>query len=127
MITGAPWGNVFNVITSKSALDALGLSIIASLASTAIALLFGFPLAWMLARNQFRGKGIVRGLTTLPMVLPLVAVHPGRGHRGRVVRGHAVLQNTVESGLRSMAAASSSALNPRPALSSPSSHRLRCR
>ena len=39
MITGAPWGNVFGIITSKSSLDALGLSIIASLASTVIALL----------------------------------------------------------------------------------------
>ena len=72
MITGAPWGNVFGIITSKSSLDALGLSIIASLASTVIALLFGFPLAWMLARNHFRGKAVVRGLTTLPMVLPPV-------------------------------------------------------
>ena len=72
MITGAPWGNVFGIITSKSSLDALGLSIVASLASTVIALLFGFPLAWILARNSFRGKGLVRGLTTLPMVLPPV-------------------------------------------------------
>jgi len=120
MITGAPWGNVFGIITSQSSLDALGLSIIASLASTVIALLFGFPLAWLLARGSFPGKGVVRGLTTLPMVLPpvvggialllarpprvhrraggqgvrdLAAVHAGRGHRGRVVRGHAVLRD----------------------------------
>ena len=46
MITGAPWGNVLNVITMKSSLDALQLSLIASLSSTALALLFGFPLAW---------------------------------------------------------------------------------
>ena len=72
MITGAPWGNVFGIITGKSSLDTLGLSIIASLASTVIALLFGFPLAWILARNTFRGKAVVRGLTTLPMVLPPV-------------------------------------------------------
>jgi molybdate transport system permease protein len=72
MITGAPWGNVLNVITSKSSLDALQLSLIASLSSTALALLFGFPLAWLLARGQFRGKVLVRGLVTLPMVLPPV-------------------------------------------------------
>jgi hypothetical protein len=35
-------------------------------------LLFGFPLAWLLARGQFRGKALLRGLTTLPMVLPPV-------------------------------------------------------
>ena len=53
LITGAPWGHVGAVITSKSSLDALGLSIVASLSSTAIALLFGFPLAWLLARGGF--------------------------------------------------------------------------
>ena len=73
MITGAPWGNVFGIITSKSSLDALGLSIVASLASTVIALLFGFPLAWILARNSFRGKAVVRGLTTTSTRLSAIA------------------------------------------------------
>ena len=130
MITGAPWGNVFGIITNKSSLDALGLSIIASLASTVIALLFGFPLAWILARNSFRGKGLVRGLTTLPMVLPPVvggiALLLAYGRRGFIgepldkafgislpftLAGVIVAESfvampffviTVESGLRSM-------------------------
>jgi len=72
LITGAPWGHVGEVITSKNSLDALGLSIIASLSSTAIALMFGFPLAWLLARGRVRFKGLLRGLVTLPMVLPPV-------------------------------------------------------
>ena len=72
LVTGAPWGRMVSVITSKSSLDALQLSLIASLSSTALALLFGFPLAWLLARGQFRGKALLRGLTTLPMVLPPV-------------------------------------------------------
>jgi molybdate transport system permease protein len=72
LITGAPWGHIGSVITSKTAVDALRLSIFASLASTALALCFGFPLAWLLARGRFPGKGLVRGLTTLPMVLPPV-------------------------------------------------------
>ena len=72
MITGAPWGNITNLITSKSSLDALRLSLIASLSSTVLALLFGFPLAWLSARGRFRGKGLLRGLVTLPMVLPPV-------------------------------------------------------
>src|SRR5262249_42066635 len=73
LITGAPWGRMTSVITSKSSLDALGLSIIASLASTVIALAFGFPLAWLLARGRFRGKGLVRGLTRFPWVRRPVA------------------------------------------------------
>jgi molybdate transport system permease protein len=72
LITGAPWGHVTEVITSKSSLDALGLSIVASLSSTAIALAFGFPLAWLLARGRVRFKGLLRALVTLPMVLPPV-------------------------------------------------------
>src|SRR6516165_6649419 len=72
LVTGAPWGHVGSVITSKSSLDAIQLSVIASLSSTVLALAFGFPLAWLLARGRFRGKALVRGLTTLPMVLPPV-------------------------------------------------------
>jgi molybdate transport system permease protein len=72
LVKGAPWGQFTDVITSKSSLDALRLSLIASLSSTVLALLFGFPLAWLLARGQFRGKGVLRGLVTLPMVLPPV-------------------------------------------------------
>ena len=70
LITQAPWGKLGSTITSKTALDALRLSLIASLSSTVLALAFGFPLAWMLARANFPAKALVRGLCTLPMVLP---------------------------------------------------------
>src|SRR5580698_11274951 len=59
-------------ISGQSAVDALRLSLIASLATTALALAFGFPLAWLLARGTFPGKALLRGLCTLPMVLPPV-------------------------------------------------------
>jgi len=72
LIIKAPWGNMTNVITSTTALEALGLSLIASLATTAIALIFGFPVAWLLARGRFPGRSLLRGLITLPMVLPPV-------------------------------------------------------
>ena len=52
LITGAPWGHIGSVITSQTARQALELSIVASLASTALALVFGFPLAWLLARRS---------------------------------------------------------------------------
>ncbi len=72
LIIRAPWGSMTSVITSQTSLDALWLSLIASLATTALALAFGFPLAWTLARGRFPGKPLLRGLTTLPMVLPPV-------------------------------------------------------
>jgi molybdate transport system permease protein len=72
LVFKAPWGSVGSTISSRSSLDALRLSLIASLASTVLALAFGFPLAWILARSNFRGKVLLRGLCTLPMVLPPV-------------------------------------------------------
>jgi molybdate transport system permease protein len=53
-------------------LAALKLSLVCSLASTVVACLFGVPLAWVLARLRFPGKSLLRGITTLPMVLPPV-------------------------------------------------------
>jgi molybdate transport system permease protein len=72
LLVRTPWSSMAGTITSKTSLDALQLSLLASLASTALALLFGFPLAWILARGHFRGKALLRGLCTLPMVLPPV-------------------------------------------------------
>ena len=88
LVIRAPWSSMTKTITSSTSLDALWLTLIASLATTALALIFGFPLAWLLARVQFRGKALVRGLTTLPMVLPPVvggiALLLAYGRRGLV-------------------------------------------
>ena len=35
-------------------------------------MVFGVPLAWVLARTAFRGRSLVRALVTLPLVLPPV-------------------------------------------------------
>jgi len=88
LVIRAPWGSMASVITSKSSLDALGLTLVASLATTALALAFGFPLAWLLARGRFPGQTSLRGLTTLPMVLPPVvggiALLMAYGRRGMI-------------------------------------------
>ncbi len=52
--------------------DALRLSVVAALAATALALVFGVPLAWLLARVEFPGRSVLRALVLLPMVLPPV-------------------------------------------------------
>jgi len=51
-------------------LDALRLSLVTSLASTAIVVTLGLPLAYLLATREFRGKRVVEVLVDLPMVLP---------------------------------------------------------
>jgi molybdate transport system permease protein len=52
--------------------DALRLSLTTSLGASAIAAVLGVPLAWLLARAEFPGRSIIRGLVTLPLVLPPV-------------------------------------------------------
>jgi molybdate transport system permease protein len=68
----APWGSLWSVATEQSVLTALSLSLRTSLTATGLAILFGVPLAWLLARVDFAGRGMVRALCTLSMVLPPV-------------------------------------------------------
>lgn len=67
-----PWSDLPDLITGEVVTDALRLSIVASLAATAISLMVGVPLAWLLARVEFPGRSLVRGIVTLPLVLPPV-------------------------------------------------------
>lgn len=59
-------------LSSPAVLAALRLSLLTSLSATALALVLGFPLAWVLARLEFPGRRLLRALVTLPMVLPPV-------------------------------------------------------
>ena len=68
----APWETALGDLSTPEALTALRLSFVVSLAATALALLLGVPLAWIYARVPFRGRDVVRALTTLPMILPPV-------------------------------------------------------
>jgi molybdate transport system permease protein len=67
-----PWSTLFSVLGEEEVRLALWVSIRSSLAATALSLLFGVPLAWVLARVGFPGRGFVRALCTLSMVLPPV-------------------------------------------------------
>lgn len=72
LVVRTPWGDALQSLSSADTLDALRLSLVASLASTAVAVVLGVPLAWVYARVDFPGRSILRALTTLPMVLPPV-------------------------------------------------------
>jgi molybdate transport system permease protein len=72
LIYRAPWETALTDLTTPEALTALRLSFVVSLAATALALVLGIPLAWIYARVAFRGRNVVRALTTLPMILPPV-------------------------------------------------------
>lgn len=55
-------------------LDAAFLSLRVSLVSTALILLPGVALGYLLARRRFRGRALLQAFVSLPMVLPPVAI-----------------------------------------------------
>ncbi|MCK9519169.1 MAG: ABC transporter permease [Dehalococcoidia bacterium] len=76
----------WDVMTSSTALTALRLSLITATTATAIAVVFGTPVAYFLARSRFRGRTLVDALVDLPIVLPPtvagVALLTAFGRRG---------------------------------------------
>lgn len=72
LLARVPWSDLPELLTGDIVLDALRLSLVASIAATALAAVLGVPLAWLMARVEFPGRAIVRGIVTLPLVLPPV-------------------------------------------------------
>src|SRR6187399_2409098 len=72
LLQRAPWSDVWDDLSTPAARDAMKLSLECSLWATALSLVFGVPLAYVLARQQFWGRSLVRALVVLPMVLPPV-------------------------------------------------------
>jgi molybdate transport system permease protein len=72
MVLTVDWLQLPALITSPSALAALGLSLRTALVSTAVCVLLGVPMALVLARTRFPGQRLVRALVLLPLVLPPV-------------------------------------------------------
>ncbi len=62
--------NFFNYAFSDQAFKALRLSLVTSTITTAVTILFGTPLAYMLARWKFRLKSWMELFIDLPIVLP---------------------------------------------------------
>jgi molybdate transport system permease protein len=57
-------------LATSSARTALGLSVITTILSLAFTIAFGTPLAFILARADFRGRRFVDALVDLPIVVP---------------------------------------------------------
>jgi molybdate transport system permease protein len=72
LLSQTPWSRLGSILSGPVVTDALRLSLAASLAATAIAVVVGVPLAWLLARTEIPGRAVIRGLVLLPMVLPPV-------------------------------------------------------
>lgn len=72
LVVRAPWGTLVGQLGSPQVGEALRLSVVTASAATVVCVVLGVPLAWVLARVEFRGRGLVRALVTVPLVLPPV-------------------------------------------------------
>jgi len=90
LVVRAPWPSMAEVLTRPEILDALRLSLVCATLATVACLALGVPLAWLLARGSFRGRGLLRALVTVPLVLPPVvggvALFTALGREGIVGR-----------------------------------------
>src|SRR6266511_3049689 len=72
LLVRAPWTTLPRRLTEPGVLTALRLSLQSATLATVVCVLLGVPLAWLLARVEFRGRRLVRALVTVPLVLPPV-------------------------------------------------------
>ncbi|MFE3444123.1 molybdate ABC transporter permease subunit [Nocardia sp. NPDC059180] len=72
LVVRAPWHTLPERLFSAEIGVALRLSLVCASSATVICLLLGIPLAWLLARADLPGRGLVRALVTVPLVLPPV-------------------------------------------------------
>jgi molybdate transport system permease protein len=88
LIAQTPWESFPKIISSPEALEALRLSLLTSLAATALAAIFGIPMAWLLAREVLPFTGLLRALVIVPLLLPPVvsgvALLEALGRRGLI-------------------------------------------
>jgi sulfate transport system permease protein len=83
------WAAFWHAVTAPRALASLEFTLLTSLAAALINVVFGFVLAWVLARYRFPGKRVVDALVDLPLALPtavagvaLVTVYSDNGWVG---------------------------------------------
>jgi molybdate transport system permease protein len=66
------WSTLLERLAEPGVLTALRLSLQTASIATVACVVLGVPLAWVLARVEFRGRKLVRALVTVPLVLPPV-------------------------------------------------------
>jgi thiamine transport system permease protein len=72
--SAAPLSTLFEVLNSPSLRKVLWFTIWQAGLSTLFTLLVGLPGAYLMARYNFRGKGLLRILTGIPYVMPTIVV-----------------------------------------------------
>ena len=62
----------WNEVTAPAAVAALKLTFVASLLVVIVNAIFGTLIAWVLVRDEFRGKNVVNAIIDLPFALPTI-------------------------------------------------------
>ncbi len=70
MISKEPVGSLWEALAAPDVRSALWLSAGAAATATAVAVLLGVPLGYVLARRDFPGKSFVQGMVDMPVVVP---------------------------------------------------------
>src|SRR5215831_13456315 len=70
IFTRVPPGRLVRLLSNGVVTDALVVSVKTTLIAEALILLFGTPLAWLLATRRFPGRVLLVTLVELPLVLP---------------------------------------------------------
>jgi sulfate transport system permease protein len=65
-------GRFWNAVTVPEAAASIGLTVRASVLVSLINVVFGTLIAWVLVRDEFRGKRVVEALIDLPFALPTI-------------------------------------------------------
>lgn len=72
LLARTPWSRLVDLLGQEPVRQALWLSLRCAAAATALSVLLGVPLAWLLSRTPLPGRRLLRGLVTVPLVLPPV-------------------------------------------------------
>jgi len=71
---GGGWSTFEHVLTSEQTRSALQLTVLSALAVTAVNMVMGTTIAWMLVRDRFRGMGLLDLLIDIPFAMPTIVV-----------------------------------------------------
>jgi molybdate transport system permease protein len=90
LVVDTPWSEFWSQLTSSAVLEAMWLTLLASVSTVVACVVLGTPLAWVLVRVTFPGRSVVQALVLVPLVLPPVvagvALSSALGRTGLVGR-----------------------------------------
>jgi sulfate/thiosulfate transport system permease protein len=69
---GGGWTAFWNAVSSNAALESYKVTLTVSIGVTAVNLVFGLLVAWVLTRDDFAGKRFVDAVIDLPFALPTI-------------------------------------------------------